>query len=279
MSGTVERSAKSGRRTLFYRDLASPISSHRGNDFSPDSGLGDWPVSPEINPSFAEAPQSQVEKQQQLRLPQNPASSSWWSPVKSGGGDQESKGKGSPVDGVILSGALITLPPPREVARPELQRNTLPLGGVDEEEWVTVYGFSPCDTNMVLREFEKCGAILRHVPAPEMLIGCIFFIRYYHLEIDYHNRYDAQKALLKNGTQINSVLIVGVKAVDPSQRGFLNEKPNGGSQIGFMVSLPSQAPTRKGAAHPPPSAAAAAGAIASPAKSVVSKIMDLMFGI
>lgn len=200
MSGTVEKSAKSGRRTLFYRDLASPISSHRGkfaspgqaaavsalwrenfgeselpppptftlddrSDFSPDSGLGDWPVSPEVksdaktptplgspfflrsraeaspsSASFAEAPQSQAEKQQQLLLPQVPASSSWWSPVKSGGGDQETKGKGSPVDGVILSGALITLPPPREVARPELQRNALPLGGVDEEEWVTVYG-------------------------------------------------------------------------------------------------------------------------------------------
>jgi len=26
--------------------------------------------------------------------------------------------------------------------------------------------FSPGDTNMVLREFEKCGAILKHVPGP-----------------------------------------------------------------------------------------------------------------
>lgn len=109
----------------------------------------------------------------------------------------------------------------------------------------------------------------------------------FHFALCSQNRYDAQKALLKNGTQINSVLIVGVKAVDPSQRGFLNERPNGGSQVGFMVSLPSQAPARKGAAYPPPTAAtagengprSAGGAIASPAKSVVSKIMDLMFGI
>jgi hypothetical protein len=26
--------------------------------------------------------------------------------------------------------------------------------------------FSPGDTNMVLREFEKCGIVLRHVPGP-----------------------------------------------------------------------------------------------------------------
>lgn len=26
--------------------------------------------------------------------------------------------------------------------------------------------FSPGDTNMVLREFEKCGEILKHVPGP-----------------------------------------------------------------------------------------------------------------
>jgi hypothetical protein len=26
--------------------------------------------------------------------------------------------------------------------------------------------FSPYDTNLVLREFEKCGEILKHVPGP-----------------------------------------------------------------------------------------------------------------
>lgn len=26
--------------------------------------------------------------------------------------------------------------------------------------------FSPGDTNLVLREFEKCGVILKHVPGP-----------------------------------------------------------------------------------------------------------------
>lgn len=28
------------------------------------------------------------------------------------------------------------------------------------------FSFSPADTNLVLREFEKCGMILKHVPGP-----------------------------------------------------------------------------------------------------------------
>jgi nuclear pore complex protein Nup53 len=37
---------------------------------------------------------------------------------------------------------LITLPPPREVARPEMPRESVPAAGrIDEEEWVTVFGY------------------------------------------------------------------------------------------------------------------------------------------
>lgn len=31
---------------------------------------------------------------------------------------------------------------------------------------ITAFRFSPGDTNLVLREFEKCGMILKHVPGP-----------------------------------------------------------------------------------------------------------------
>jgi hypothetical protein len=47
--------------------------------------------------------------------------------------------------------ALITLPPPREVARPEMPRDSAPAAGrVDEEEWVTVFGYvaSPLANSM-----------------------------------------------------------------------------------------------------------------------------------
>lgn len=68
--------------------------------------------------------------------------------------------EGSPVDGVVqpqqqpspttASGqqsqqqkvTLITLPPPREVARPEMPKDSTPSAGrIDEEEWVTVFGY------------------------------------------------------------------------------------------------------------------------------------------
>ncbi|XAR67685.1 hypothetical protein NMG60_11002554 [Bertholletia excelsa] len=337
MTTTIRRTPKSGRQSLFFHDLASPVSTRRGgggkfttpgqaaavsalwrenfansdlppppvftledrSDISPETGIPDYPMSPEVRSdprtpiqsggrefstpkSKSEASTSYaVVGSQQQQIQQSPvASLSWWSPGKSGGsGEPDEKGKGSPVEGVVQPGALITLPPPREVARPELQNNSLPVGNLDEEEWVTVYGFSPGDTNLVLREFEKCGVILKHVPGPRDANW---------MHILFQNRSDAQKALSKNGMQINGVLIVGVKPVDPAQRQALNERMN---NQGFMTLPPlpfskSSEPTPLRTSPRPyylqngsTSARQSAGTIASPAKSVVSKIMDLMFGV
>ncbi|KAM7255618.1 hypothetical protein ACFE04_008516 [Oxalis oulophora] len=338
MSSTVaKRTPKSGRQSLFFEDLASPISSRKGkfstpgqaaavsalwrenfggsdlppppmytledrSDFSPESGIPDYPTSPEfksdprspfqnsgggwdfVSPlktkpeasssGFAMASGGQQQSQTQVS-----GSLSWLSPSKGGGStEKEEKGRGSPVEGVMQPGALITLPPPREVARPEMKRNLLPAGNLDEEEWVIVYGFSPGDTNYVLREFEKCGVISKHIPGPR---GANW------IYILYQNRSDAQKALNKNGVQINGILIVGVKPVDPIQRQTLNERLN---TQGFMP-LPPPSSSRTSElnsgfkASPRPylqngstNAKQSGGAIASPNKSITSKIMDLMFG-
>ncbi|KAK3159816.1 hypothetical protein QOZ80_1BG0051410 [Eleusine coracana subsp. coracana] len=237
-----------------------------------------------------------------MRSNGSPAPSAWWSPSR-----EEKPKEGSPMDGIIHhqqqqspttpSGqqsqqqqqqvALITLPPPREVARPEMPRDSVPTAGrVDEEEWVTVFGFSPGDTNMVLREFEKCGIVLRHVPGPRDANW---------VHILYQSRYDAQKALLKHGQQLNSVLIIGVKPVDPWQRQYLNENTNENYQGSATVTFPSQSAAASGfstrsALAPLPSnsmpngsciesSRGASGAIASPTKSALSKVMDLMFGL
>ncbi|KAG4154465.1 hypothetical protein ERO13_D03G059150v2 [Gossypium hirsutum] len=284
MSTVVHRTPKSGRQSLFYQDLASPISARRGkfsspgqaaavsalwqenfgssdlppppmytledrSDFSPESRILDYPMSPEIKSDpkspvqssghdFSTPAKSKSGASTSFAIlngqqnQQSPASLSWWSPAKnSSSNEQDDKGKGSPVEGVVQPGALITLPPPREVARPEIQRNSVPAGNLDEEEWVTVYGFSPADTNLVLREFEKCGVILKHVPGPRDANW---------MHILYLNRSDAQRALSKNGMQINGALIIGVKPVDPMQREALNERIN---NQGFMTLPPPSSGT------------------------------------
>ncbi|KAK9149321.1 hypothetical protein Scep_008078 [Stephania cephalantha] len=331
MSSTVQRSSRSGGKSLFFHDLATPVSSHRGKftspgqaaavsalwrdnfggadpppppvftledrvEFSPESGISDYatPVSEQKSDLKTPLRDSRRESATPLKskyetsgsypvmggqqMQQSPASSSWWSPGRSGG-ERDEKGKGSPVEGVVQPGALIALPPPREVARPEAvpQRNSLPAGNLDEEEWVTVYGFAPGDTNLVLREFEKCGLILKHVPGPRDANW---------IHILYQNRFDAQKALNKNGMQINGVLIVGVKPLDPVQRQALNEGLN---NQGFTPLLPStgrslelnptKASTRSYYLQNSNTPQQSPGVIASPAKSVVSKIVDLMFGM
>ncbi|KAJ6850027.1 putative nuclear pore complex protein NUP35 [Iris pallida] len=226
----------------------------------------------------------------------SPWSGSWWSPMRVGSEeDMAVAGRsGSPVEGVVQQkqpGELMMLPPPREVARPEMRSNLSMVpaaggGGMDEEEWVTVYGFFPGDTNLVLREFEKCGVILKHIPGTRDANW---------MHILYQNSYDAQKAVGKNGMQLSSALIVGVKPVDPVQRQYLNEKLNGSAHGGFMVSSHPQLAGRSAVAPVPSSSRPnyltngssdthgrgqdSTGAIASPEKSVVvSKLMDLMFG-
>lgn len=322
----------SGRQSLFFQDLASPVSTGKGkfstpaqaaavsalwrdnfggsdlppppfhtledrSEISPESGIPDYPLSPDIKShpttspfqssgrEFGTPPKTKSEATTSFALisgqntQQGSPISTWWSPSKARSSEHEDKGKGSPVEGVVQPGALITLPPPREVARPEKHRNCVPAGNLDEEEWVTVYGFAPGDTNLVLREFEKCGVIMKHVPGPREANW---------MHILYQSRADAQKALSKNGIQINGVLIIGVKLVDPMQRQALNERIN---HQGFMT-LPPPSSTRTpesnaSRASPRPhylqngntSARQSGGVIASPAKSMVSKIFDVMFGI
>ncbi|MFS8000129.1 putative RNA-recognition motif (RRM) domain, nucleoporin, NUP53 [Helianthus anomalus] len=202
--------------------------------------------------------------------------------LDSGSGLGLGSGVGSLVDGVVhrrQPGVLLTLPPPREVARLEVEGNAVAAaaaaGSVDEEEeWVTVYGFSPADTSLVLREFEKCGVILKHVPGPRESNW---------MHVLYQSRFDAQKALSKNGMQLNGALIIGVKPVDPMQRQSLSDRLH---NQGFMP-IPPPTTSRKTdpisfnastQVHSQNGAPNAGGTIAIPAKSMVSKVVDLMFG-
>ena len=100
---------------------------------------------------------------------------------------------------------------------------------------------------------------------------------------------------MKHGQQLNSILIIGVKPVDPWQRQYLNENGNENFQGSASVLFPSQPVAASGfstrsALAPLPSnsmpngscnesSRGASGAVASPAKSALSKVMDLMFGL
>ncbi|KZV51440.1 hypothetical protein F511_35285 [Dorcoceras hygrometricum] len=338
MNTSAHRTPRSGRQSLFFQDLATPVSSRRSggkfttpgqaaavsalwrenfansdlppppvftledrSDFSPESGILEYAVSPELKsdprtPSLSmgrqfSTPKNKSEvstsyagtgKQPLQQSQQSPVmNSSWWSSPKSGGSaEQEHKQKGSPVEGVVQPGALLVLPPPREVARPELNNSLVPVGNLDEEVWVTVYGFSPADTNLILREFEKCGVILKHIPGPREANW---------MHILYQNHSDAQKALRKNGSEINGLLIIGVKPVDPMQHRVLNERLNNQGFMTFTHTPSNTISESNGFKVSPyphnlqnssnPSARQSAGTMATPAKSVVSKLMDLMFGV
>ncbi|WOL20535.1 nuclear pore complex protein [Canna indica] len=219
----------------------------------------------------------------------SPERSIWMYSSNIDGVDQEMR-QGSPVDGVVEHGSLLALPPPppKEVTRLELQGYGVQNGGHDTDQWLTVFGFAPGDTNLVLREFEKCGAILKYVPGPRDGNW---------IHILYQNPYDVQKALKKNGLQLD-LLIIGVKLADPMHRHILKEKLDKSNHGGFMVSLPSNSGSLNTSATAPSSGVLArsyyprtkpnlstggghpgTGSVAIPAKSVVSKVMDLMFGI
>ncbi|WOK91441.1 nuclear pore complex protein [Canna indica] len=322
MSSPMPRGSKPTRLSPFFRDLATPIFPHRRlsgrfssprraaeelppppvftlddrPDFSPEPGLGELPLpSPvsrtptrpdrrgSLSPSLSLSSPSYSSR---TRAEANGSSSPSWrgkSPDGSigmtsknvGGGEREAD-RGSLVDRMVEPGALVSLPPPaaREIATPEPQ-------GKDEfdmAKWVTVFGFFPGDTNLVLRELEKCGVVLKHVPGPRDANW---------IHILYQNHYDAEKALKKNGMQLNNLLIIGVKPVDPMHRQHLKDsvkRINGG---GFMVSLPSKFTALSSSANHSNTSSSCnsdsrhhtTGAVATPSNSLVSKVLDLVFGI
>ncbi|KAI3923339.1 hypothetical protein MKW98_026932 [Papaver atlanticum] len=97
---------------------------------------------------------------------------------------------------------------PEVNVKPESVENSLPAENLDEEEWVTVYGFTYEDKESVLQEFGKCGVILDY---DESGPGN-------WMHILYQNQSEAQNALIKSGKPIKSNLIVGVNSVDAIEK-------------------------------------------------------------
>jgi len=140
-----------------------------------------------------------------------------------------------------------------------------------DERWVTVFGFSVDNSSFVLRQFQKYGNIVRYVPGEGNWI-----------HIQYETKFQAQKALTKNGKILDRRLMVGVSpcldsAAIQSARSFpselqtIHKEANSNLRITPRVlnsdtrPLPSYNPS----SAPPESAN----------KSVISKMFEYVFSI
>ncbi|XP_048568089.1 nuclear pore complex protein NUP35-like [Triticum urartu] len=299
-----------GRQSPFFRDLARAIPSHRtsgsldpsstpppppplftlddrlyAQDFSPDRSASNLlPVAPSPSPPTRASSASRPPSWDRSRgIPPGPCSLGDWLV--------------EPARKEVLA-LPPPSPPPTRAANEEVRSPVIPLPapprtapsasvtGADGEEWVTVFGFTARETNLVLREFGKCGVILRHCSGPRDLNW---------LHILYQHQYDARRALEKNGIQLFSGVAIGVKITDPAQL-QMDEKMSESNYKGFMVSLPSKSSIQNAGASsnlgdlPRPydpkagrninrDMGCSTGSVAMPAKSVLVKTMDLIFGI
>uniref|UniRef100_A0A0D9WIS5 Nuclear pore complex protein NUP35 n=1 Tax=Leersia perrieri TaxID=77586 RepID=A0A0D9WIS5_9ORYZ len=340
-SSTRRGGGGGARLSPFFRDLASPIPTHRAaSRFASSSATNPSATTPPPPPLFtlddrmAAADFSPDATASEL-LPVASSPSPRAATSRSPSWDR-SRGRvsapGSPMDGVVEvpRKEVLALPPPSSPGTPappppppaaEARSPVTPAtvaagaekemngGEVDREEWITVFGFSLGDTNLVIREFEKCGVILRHqvgtrdgnwihilyLFSPGLESYTDNYIIVYSV---LKHSYDARKALQKNGIQLSSGVIIGVKPIDAMHRQQLDERSTEIKQGGFMVSLPPKSLVSKGTgasnqlgAMPRPYdpkantngtrdvSRRATGSLAAPAKSLVTNVMDLIFGI
>lgn len=223
--------------------------------------------------------------------PQNDSIGSpiWWSASKDRSthegvlGRTGEKDGSSPVSGVVQPpqqklGGLLALEPPRDIVRPEVLLSGCAADAMEGDEWVTVFGFGAAETNTVMREFEKCGPIVDHVSGP----GGANWIH-----IQYQNRYDAKKALLKDGMLLNGSLIVGVKSLDLAQRQILTSRQEHPASMilpprstGWGAANASgQVSQRPYYVQRTENGSRSSGVLAMPEKSTVTKFVEFVFGM
>ncbi|KAL5231910.1 hypothetical protein ABZP36_030686 [Zizania latifolia] len=270
MASSTRRGGGGARQSPFFRDLASPIPSHRAaSRFAPTAAaqsatppppplftLDDRVAAADFSPDPVASDVLPVASSPSPRAGAS-RSPSW----------ERSRGRasapGSPMDGVVVPPRkeVLALPPPSSPGTPPP-----PPPAAEAQSPVT-----PASVAAGTEQAMNGGV----------------------------HSYDARKALQKNGILLSSGVIVGVKPIDPTHRQQLAERLGENKQGGFMVSLPSKSLVLKGAgasnqlgALPRPydpkanntnairdASRRATGSVAAPAKSLVTNVMDLIFGI
>lgn len=147
---------------------------------------------------------------------------------------------------------------------------------VQEDTWVTVYGFPGEELAAVLREFQRCGDILQWGT-----FGAGAGANFVHIQ--FQTRYGAQRALLKGGEQLSATLIVGVKPLDPRHRQLVDNAGGGpagaGSPDGPRVGGGAGAAAAAAAARPYRVEAAAAAALPQRGATLWDKLQQFVIGV
>eukprot|EP00193_Tetraselmis_chui_P012495 CAMPEP_0177785450 /NCGR_PEP_ID=MMETSP0491_2-20121128/20327_1 /TAXON_ID=63592 /ORGANISM="Tetraselmis chuii, Strain PLY429" /LENGTH=275 /DNA_ID=CAMNT_0019306457 /DNA_START=279 /DNA_END=1106 /DNA_ORIENTATION=+ len=134
------------------------------------------------------------------------------------------------------------------------------------DSWVTVFGFEQVDLPLVLREFQKCGDVVRF---DNFAQGTS--VNWVHLQ--YQTKYGAQRALLKNGEQLSSHIIVGVKPLDQRHRQALSQ------QADFLLEPPKSRPGPVMPARAHRIGTAPSAPVPQADHSVWTRVCEVIFGM
>jgi nuclear pore complex protein Nup53 len=150
-----------------------------------------------------------------------------------------------------------------------------------DDAWVTVYGFSPDDLPLVLRELQRCGDVLQWGT-----FGASPQSNFMHVQ--FQTKYGAQRALLRSGEQLSGSLIIGVKTLEARHKALVEAWSSssgsggrGGGGGGAGGTSPSRIYAPLAPARPYKVVADGAGAAqALPTRSTwMNKVSEFVFGI
>lgn len=128
-----------------------------------------------------------------------------------------------------------------------------------------MFGFQPGDMQAVLREFTKCGDITKFGSGRHDSVNWV--------HIHYANKYQAQRAVQRNGDLLNGHLMLGVQRLDARHRAVADGLLPGQSDA--LPSTPSALPVRPYRVDAP----RALDIIPQPSLSTWARVNEYVFGL